>query len=228
MMHSPVTIIIIILILLIVSFVFGSLILPSNGRLQRDQNFYEQSREYPQLNAITLQATTIRDELQAYAKTDWIEWPEKELVNNKSNNDWKVIPLMAFGKWSAKHCLAFPQTVTILKQIRGLRSAGFSKLGPGTILRPHQGWEHLSNKVLRCHYGINVPENCGIWCNGESRDQHQDEWLVFDDSKMHSAWNRSTRDRIVLILDLDRPRDVARGTSTVATSEELNQFVANM
>jgi aspartyl/asparaginyl beta-hydroxylase (cupin superfamily) len=219
---------IIILIILILGLVGFSLFLHAYVRSQRNQNFYEQSREYPQLNAITLQANLIRHELQAYAKTAWIDWPEQDLVDNKADNEWKVIPLLAFGKWSSKHGLAFPKTVAVLKQIRGLRSAGFSKLGPKTILRPHRGWKHLSNKVLRCHYGLDVPENCGIWCNGESRDQHQDEWLVFDDSKMHSAWNRSPRDRIVLILDLDRPRDVARGTSTVATSEELDQFVANM
>lgn len=195
----------------------------------RYDNFYEQSVEYPELDAISSIADEIREELIAYEATNpWEDWPERDLVDNNPSNQWKVIPLYAFEKWSEKHCHAFPKTVAALSGLNRLRTAGFSRLGAGTELRRHRGWKHLSNHVLRCHYGLDVPVGCGIWCDGEYRDHAQDKWLVFDDSKPHSAWNNSYRERIVLIVDMERPADVRTGTSRVDASDELNEFVKNM
>ena len=53
-----------------------------------------------------------------------------------------------------------------------------------------------------------------------------DKWIVFDDSKFHTAENLTDSDRIVLILDIVRPCTIPAGTSTVEDTQELENIVA--
>jgi len=50
-----------------------------------------------------------------------------------------------------------------------VRTALFSRLGPGARISSHRGWADLANHVLRCHLGLSVPpgEACAVWCDGE-------------------------------------------------------------
>jgi beta-hydroxylase len=190
--------------------------------LQRSEKFYDRL-SFPELEHIDASARSIRAEIAKFNPAQWTRWPEKELTDG----NWKVVPLFAFGKWSSKYD-QFPATVSALKKIPGLRTAGFSRLGPGTELKPHQGWAALSNGVLRCHYGLDVPDNCTITCGGETRTQKQNAWLIFDDSMIHSAANKSSSPRTVLLIDIERPWWVRPGCSNVETSRELEDFVAAM
>jgi aspartyl/asparaginyl beta-hydroxylase (cupin superfamily) len=52
--------------------------------------------------------------------------------------------------------------------------------------------------------------------------------VVFDDSKLHFAENNGNHDRIVLILDIERPSFVKKGTSDVEDTSELTQFINYM
>ncbi len=188
-------------------------------------NFYNCGSVYPQL--LLLDMGTVRAELES-SRQEWEEWPEQYLLGG-SNHNWEVLPLFAFGKWS-KHTGEFPRTVNILKSLgTGVVSAGFSKLGPGTKLKPHQGWAKLSNRVLRCHYGLEVPkQGTLVHCGGETRRQYQDRWLVFDDSREHSAENTSTTVRTIFLIDMVRPWYVKKGRSRVEYSQELDNFIRQM
>lgn len=85
-------------------------------------------------------------------------------------------------------------------------NAGFSLLRPGALIKPHQGY---TSDVIRLHLGLIAPEPdsalCGIQVGDETRGWGEGEILLFDDTQTHSAWNRSDRARIVLLLDLLRP-----------------------
>jgi aspartyl/asparaginyl beta-hydroxylase (cupin superfamily) len=98
---------------------------------------------------------------------------------------------------------------------------------PNTVLTPHKGWGNHSNYVLRCHYGLIVSKEggCTVSVNGQTRSHRNDEWIVFDDSLTHSARNDSDTDRIVLIVDILRPKHVQMGTSMVKDTQELIQVV---
>ena len=51
-------------------------------------------------------------------------------------------------------------------------------------------------------------------------------FLVFDDSKMHMAFNRHpTEDRLVLIFDVLRPPGVPLGEATGAATSELKALI---
>ena len=121
-----------------------------------------------------------------------------------------------------------------------VRTALLSRLGPDTRLSAHTGWEDLANFVLRVHLTLVVPGEerggeggredgvgvCGTWVEGEVRCHREREFIVFDDSKVHKAFNlHKTEARIVLILDLVRPGYVEEGVAVGGHTEELDQFI---
>lgn len=78
-----------------------------------------------------------------------------------------------------------------------------SRLAPGVVLPEHFG---LSNIKLTVHLPIDIPsEDCSITVGGVTRGWPRDDFIVFDDSFLHSAANRSARPRTVLIFDIVHP-----------------------
>ena len=152
---------------------------------------------------------------------NWTPWPEMNLYDHNAKPDWKIFPFCGFGVTIKENCDRCPTISNLLQKIPGLKTALISRMGPSMYLKPHQGWASHSNFVLRCHYSLIVPEGCGLIVNDEVRVHEEGKWIIFDDSKMHSAFNNSTQDRYVLIIDIERPADVPMGTSAEPNSDEL-------
>ena len=69
-------------------------------------------------------------------------------------------------------------------------------------------------------------DSCGVVVEDEVRHHVDREFVVFDDSKTHSAFNNTdNEERIVLLLDLVRPLGVPRGVSEAQHTEELDRFI---
>ena len=71
-----------------------------------------------------------------------------------------------------------------------------------------------------------MPDNecCGTWVDGCVGNSN--EIVVFDDSKTHRAFNYApTQERIVLIVDVVRPKELPEGTATGGHSDELDEFI---
>lgn len=217
---------------------------------------YTQDYNAEQLKPLLDHWKTIRDE--ALQIPQWTAWPERQhyskATNNRSDDDddnddsgngydnpsWTVFPLCHCfpanepenKKWIEQTCAFVPRTVQLLQQHLGplLRTALFSRLDPETTLEAHTGWSDLANHVMRCHLPLTVPDGgvCGTWVDG-CVDTHQaGRFLCFDDSKTHRAFNYSREERIVLILDLARPKHLPLGTATGGHTDELDQFIASM
>ncbi len=194
-----------------------------------NQCFYETHTIFPQLSSI-IKRLNVLDELGDYFG-DWETWPE-DLANNKDG--WKTIPIFGFGHWS-QTSKSFPRLVQALKQIPNVRLAAFSKFKPGTKLSPHQGYGSYSNFVLRSHLVLRLPARKGMchlfvedecYTYGSSKKPKEDEWITFDDSKMHYAANDDEQeDRIVFIIDIDRPKHVKIGTSNSHDTKEMIEYV---
>jgi beta-hydroxylase len=185
---------------------------------QFDQSYFD-IKVYPQLDIVTKNFKIILQELQELKHKDpklWHEWIAGQL---------QVFPFYFFGKWASKGKQLCPKTSDLLNNIPGLKTAAFSLLKPQQQIQPHKGWGDLANNILRCHFGLQVPENCGCVCDNWVIPHKNGEWLVFDDSKMHSSFNFSNEHRIILIVDMDRPKHIPKGTSTVAYKEEVLKFI---
>lgn len=65
-------------------------------------------------------------------------------------------------------------------------------------------------KLLCTKYMSHIP--CFIYCSVESHEEGRA--IVFDDSRNHRAFCYGEDERIVLILDLERPDSLPKGTAT--------------
>lgn len=196
----------------------------------------------PELQLLVDHTATIQEEVKAAMKSDWIQWPEEILYKSESNpegaaRDWRVFPFLytfpakdpAHMKFVDKCCALCPRTVALLKQIPGIRTALFSKLGPSMELGQHMGWADLSNYILRTHLGLIVPGNgkqCGTRVEGEARYHAEGELIIFDDSLLHMAFNETKEERVVLIVDVVRPPHIPPGRSNIQHTAELDDLLS--
>jgi hypothetical protein len=201
-------------------------------------NFYDWNIVFPEeLREIYENIDVIAEEALRVSETPWIPWPE-DALNSGDATDWTVFPFLhtfpvldeSRSTWIPSTVDACPKTAAILAKIPNLRTALFSRLNGRASLSSHTGWSDLANYVLRVHAGLIIPEEeeetCGLWVEGEVVYHSKGSLIVFDDSKRHRAFNTSDKPRIVLILDLLRPLDVALGTCVGGHTSELNGLLS--
>lgn len=130
----------------------------------------------------------------------------RELAGNPA---WSSIHLVRGGKPDASLLEQLPETAALLQRAPLAQlpphapEAFVSRLQPGVELPSHYG---VSNIKLTAHLPVDIPESgCTLTVAGESRSWPDDDFLVFDDSFLHSAANRSQRPRTVLIFDIAHP-----------------------
>jgi len=120
---------------------------------------------------------------------------------------WDVFFFYERGNKNVGNCARCPTITRIIEQHETLRTqAGLiylSRLRSGTHISPHRG---PTNVRVRCHLGIQVPDgDCRLRVGNEVGTWKEGRCIVFDDCCEHEAWNRTTEDRIVLIVDLWHP-----------------------
>lgn len=180
---------------------------------------------------------------EALAIPQWTPWPETQhySLGPTGETTWTVFPLcycfpahdVSQRTWVDQTRHFCPKTCALLESILGdtLRTALFSQLRPQTTLEAHTGWADLANSVLRLHIPLIVPDPflCGTWVDGCVETHQVGRPLLFDDAKIHRAFNYSShQSRIVLIVDLARPSSLPLGYATGGHSDELDQFIAQM
>jgi beta-hydroxylase len=221
-------IIILIILLVIVIYNYHSTILLNN-------KFYDYNIICPELKKI--ENFNIIEEVKnnISQKEYWIDWPEINLYESKNiDGSWKIIPFYGFNTWCNRNCKKFPNITKFLKKIKNLKIASLSKIGPKTKLIPHYGYASYSNNILRCHYGLILPKNTNDsyisvqdnkFDKAEIQSHKLYDWIIFDDSKLHYAVNNSNEERIVLIIDIERPINIKKGVSNSSDGKELLELV---
>ena len=155
-------------------------------------------RQFPFVRDLESAWTNVRDECLDLPESTFEPWVQREMYGE----GWSVYGLIAFGKRIDEALQACPKTAALLTRVPGLTTAGFSRMAPGTHIRPHVGWVQT---VYRLHMGLIVPPDCAMRVGVETRSWREGECLVFDDTVEHEAWNRSAQTRVVLLLDFLRP-----------------------
>jgi hypothetical protein len=131
--------------------------------------------------------------------------PNAHLAGDPS---WSAYHLLKGGEPVEGHAERFPQTLEALELAPMPQVAGrapmalFSQLRPGAHIRPHHG---LFNFRLICHLPLVVPPDCTLRVGNQQRQWREGELMIFDDSMEHEAWNRSDRQRIILLFEIWRP-----------------------
>lgn len=163
---------------------------------------YQSREKHPCTRVLEDNWQDILAEYQAIATDPSMhKWPEEKLYDGR----WDTFGLYAFGKKRHKNCALCPKTTKVVEQIPGMVMAGFSRLAPGTHIKPHVGYGGWAQYVLRCHLGLIVNDGCEMRVGPETRKWEAGKVTIFCDATEHEVWNRGTTERVVLLLDFRNP-----------------------
>jgi beta-hydroxylase len=157
---------------------------------------FKKKSDYPFLKEFEENWIEIKSEYEA-AKERLIDWPQNEIYNE----GWKTF---AIFEWPSGRELIGGSICPVLKRliksyVPSHGAVGFSRLGPGTVIEPHSGFD---GDFLRMHLALQVPKgDCALRCNKEKIKWKEGKAFVFDDRLEHEAWNRTHNERVVLIVD---------------------------
>jgi beta-hydroxylase len=113
--------------------------------------------------------------------------------------------MWGYGYRVDANCARCPETIKLVEQIPGLRTAMFSIHAPGVHIPLHKG---VTKGMITCHLALKTPtarEKCRIEVNGESYSWREGETFIFDDTYKHEVWNDTDEDRVILLIQFDRP-----------------------
>ena len=129
--------------------------------------------------------------------------PDQQKISYGQN--WRTFFLKGFGYEAEQSWKRCPETMKILSNIPNLRTAFFSILGPNYHIPHHRG---VTKGLIRCHLGLIVPDQrdqCVMRVGDQIRQWEEGRCFVFDDTYDHEVWNKTDQERVVLIIDVDRP-----------------------
>ena len=179
--------------------------------------FFDRSL-FPWFTAVEAQTDAIRAEalalladpgeaLRPYVRLD-PGTPQNKWSPLDKSLEWGACFLWEYGVENEAVTRRCPQTGAALAEaprnhVPGKApSAFFSILKPGGHIPPHTG---VTNTRAIVHLPLVVPEGCAFRVGGETRAWREGEAFAFDDTIEHEAWNRSDKQRIVLIFDVWNP-----------------------
>ena len=129
--------------------------------------------------------------------------PDQYRISTADN--WKTHFLYGFGKKLETNCKLAPVTADIIARSGKIHTAFFSILAPGYHIPAHTG---VTKGILRTHLGLIIPEEhekCRIRVGDQFMNWENGKVFVIDDFYDHEVWNDSDEERVVLLLDFNRP-----------------------
>ncbi|MFC0598094.1 aspartyl/asparaginyl beta-hydroxylase domain-containing protein [Streptomyces palmae] len=162
----------------------------------------------PVVNAFEAHHAAIKQELAAAWEGRRGAFSDYEHYLTRQS-DWQALYLYRKGGLVQGAADAVPTAFAVLKEhavdtgtLCPLLECHFSTLLPGAAIAPHCD---LWNFSINLHLAVDVPEECAITVAGERRSWQEGKCLLFDYSFEHEAWNRGTRPRTCLLVDLWHP-----------------------
>lgn len=173
----------------------------------KNPRFFYDTKDFPFLDILTKNFSVIKGELlDLLAKNKENQWLETfpHYVTSDKAKAWKVFSFIFFGMKFPHNAQLCPNTANLIYSIPDIISCDYSFLKPNTHIEAHKGYTRM---VLRCHLPLIVPEghNCHLRVGDETREWEEGKLMIFDDSFDHEAWNRSEKDRVVLMFDIPNP-----------------------
>jgi beta-hydroxylase len=162
---------------------------------------------FPQLDLLQGNWEKIREEAMHLFDEGFIRSAEKHSdasFNSFFKQGWKRFYLKWYGEPLASAEALCPETVKLLNTIPSVKAAMFALLPPGSKLNPHR--DPFAGS-LRYHLGLITPnsDDCRIFVDGEMHAWRDGKDVVFDETYVHWAENRTDQTRVILFADVERP-----------------------
>jgi beta-hydroxylase len=168
---------------------------------------YAPREQFPELDALRQHAGVIRDEgiaLMAHARMRAPDNDDDAGFNSFAKAGWKRFYLKWYGEAHPSAERLCPRTVELLRGLPGVSAAMFASLPPGAVLNPHRDPYAGS---LRYHLGLVTPndDGCFILVDGQPYSWRDGQDVLFDETFIHTAENRTDVERLILFCDVERP-----------------------
>ena len=134
--------------------------------------------------------------------------PEQSDISANDGRDWRMYILKAYGVEEPGHMAECPTYARLVRADPSVVSASFSYIGPRKHIPPHKG---PFRGILRFYLMLAMPRHgdgtpaAVLKVDGVPYRLNDGEYLLWDDTYEHEAWNESDDVRIVLSLDVRRP-----------------------
>ena len=179
---------------------------------------------YPVVDNLIDNFAVVKNELISYVNLPNVlqDYPNYLVQDNKMIYEkyWKATPCSIFkdehvelnGTDELKQFLNYlivqfrkncPITYSIIKddEHKGVLANSFiSRLLPGTIINPHDGW---TKKYMRIHLGLICDPECKITVLNNTMAWEEGKILAFNDGDIHSVVHNGTHERVVFSFDVD-------------------------
>jgi aspartyl/asparaginyl beta-hydroxylase (cupin superfamily) len=123
---------------------------------------------------------------------------------------WRAVFLNRTGRNLDEVARFFPQTMGYLQDctriLFPIAGISFSVLEPGAYIAPHSD---RTNVFIHFHQSVIAPGDCGLKVGGSDIVFEEQRSYLFDPSFVHEAWNRSSQNRVHLILPVWHPGTTA-------------------
>lgn len=168
---------------------------------------YHSVSVFPELQLLSDNWQAIRDEALALDGAQQIVAAEGNSdagFNSFFKTGWRRFQLKWYGNDLVSARRLCPLTTSLLDQIPTVKAAMFASLPPGAKLVAHRDPYGGS---MRYHLGLDVPGDprCCIYVDGQSYVWQNGEGVIFDETYIHHAENKTNQRRIVLFCDVRRP-----------------------
>ena len=162
---------------------------------------------HPELLELRRNWQVIRDEAHRLHEVGCIRAAAEHddiAFNTFFERGWKRFYLKWYDEFLPSAEAECPATVALLRSLPNVNAALFAVLPPGGVLGAHR--DPFAGS-LRYHLGLVTPnsDECKIFVDGEPYSWRDGEDALFDETFVHSAFNRTDQPRIILFCDYTRP-----------------------
>ncbi|AKQ54903.1 lipid A hydroxylase LpxO [Bordetella hinzii] len=168
---------------------------------------YLDLKNFPQVKVLMDRWEDIRAEAEQLFGEGHIKASDKYNdagFNSFFKSGWKRFYLKWYDTDHPSARALCPVTTELVSNIPGMKAAMFTALPPGSRLPRHRDPYAGS---LRFHMGLITPNSPDCYINVDGQDYYwrDGEAVVFDETFIHYAENKTEQNRIILFCDLERP-----------------------
>jgi len=168
---------------------------------------YLDLKQFPELTALRDNWETIRDEARVLLGEGGLKAASDHVdigFNSFFQRGWRRFYLKWYDAPPPSALALCPKTVALLQSVPSVNAAMFALLPPGARLNEHRDPSAAS---LRYHLGIITPnsDDCYIVVDGQRYSWRDGQDVMFDETYLHYAENRTDQTRLILFCDIERP-----------------------